>query len=102
MGVVLCRDDFAYFADVCFRSFGDRVKYWSTINEPNHFAEFGYMNGRYPPGRCSTPFGNCLQGNSEVEPLVVMHNMIMSHAKATSIYRNNYQVTPNSSVASML
>ncbi|KAK9150025.1 hypothetical protein Syun_008334 [Stephania yunnanensis] len=94
----LIQDDFAYFADVCFRSFGNRVKYWATINEPNHFAEFGYMNGRYPPGRCSKPFGNCSQGNSEVELVVVMHNMIMSHAKATEIYRKSYQAKQGGSI----
>ncbi|KAE8714910.1 Glucose-6-phosphate/phosphate translocator 2 [Hibiscus syriacus] len=27
--------DFAYFSDICYKSFGDRVKYWVTFNEPN-------------------------------------------------------------------
>lgn len=87
----LIQDDFAYFADICFRSFGNRVKYWATINEPVLFTKFAYVNGTYPPHRCSPPFGNCSAGNSDIEPLVVIHNMILSHTKATQIYRKHYQ-----------
>ncbi|PIA30691.1 hypothetical protein AQUCO_05400060v1 [Aquilegia coerulea] len=87
----LIQDDFAYCADICFRNFGDRVKYWVTINEPNLFSSWAYMHGFYPPGRCSPPFGNCSSGDSDREPLIVVHNMILSHAKATNIYRNHYQ-----------
>ncbi|KAK9131690.1 hypothetical protein Scep_011218 [Stephania cephalantha] len=87
----LIQDDFTYFAETCFRSFGDRVKYWVTFNEPNHFTNFAYKNGLFAPGRCSPPFGNCSQGNSEVEPLIVMHNIVLSHVKATKIYRDHYQ-----------
>ncbi|KAK9152655.1 hypothetical protein Sjap_000135 [Stephania japonica] len=90
--------DFAHFADVCFRSFGDRVKYWVTINEPNHLADFAYLRGTYAPGRCSAPFGNCSRGNSEVEPLIVVHNMILSHFKAAEIYRKNYQAKQGGSI----
>lgn len=78
---------------MCFNSFGDRVKYWITVNEPNLFAQFGYMSGRYPPGRCSPPSGNCSAGNSVTEPLIVMHNMLLAHAKAVQLYREKYQVS---------
>ncbi|XP_038690384.1 beta-glucosidase 46-like isoform X3 [Tripterygium wilfordii] len=36
------QEDFVYFADICFRSFGGRVKYWVTFNEPNLVALYGY------------------------------------------------------------
>ncbi|CAN4083822.1 unnamed protein product [Withania somnifera] len=47
------QDDFSYFVDICFKYFGDRVKYWTTINEPNLMAVRGYREGTYPPARCS-------------------------------------------------
>ncbi|KAI8552639.1 hypothetical protein RHMOL_Rhmol06G0282200 [Rhododendron molle] len=87
----LMQEDFVYFAETCFKSFGDRVKYWVTINEPNLFADSAYLTGSYPPAHCSEPFGNCPVGNSDVEPLVAMHNMILAHAKAVKLYRNNFQ-----------
>uniref|UniRef100_A0A0A9CBA6 Uncharacterized protein n=1 Tax=Arundo donax TaxID=35708 RepID=A0A0A9CBA6_ARUDO len=72
--------------------FGDRVKFWTTFNEPNLFSKFSYMDGWYPPGHCSQPFGNCDFGNSSMEPYIAGHNMILSHANAVGIYRKKYQV----------
>jgi hypothetical protein len=86
------RKDFGYFAEVCFMMFGDRVKFWMTFNQPNLFLKFSYMDGWYPPSRCSHPFGNCAFGNSTTEPYIAGHNMILSHANAVSIYRKRYQV----------
>lgn len=86
------REDFAYFADICFKSFGDRVKYWVTFNEPNYEVILGYRSGSHPPSRCSQPFGNCSLGNSEEEPFIAAHNIILSHATAVHIYRTKYQV----------
>lgn len=91
--LISCREDFVYFAEICFKSFGHKIKYWTTLNEPNLFADMAYIRGRYPPGHCSPPFGNCSSGNSDVEPLVAMHNMILAHAKAVKLYRQNFQVT---------
>uniref|UniRef100_A0ACD5V6U5 Uncharacterized protein n=1 Tax=Avena sativa TaxID=4498 RepID=A0ACD5V6U5_AVESA len=83
--------EFGYFAEVCFKLFGDRIKFWVTMNQPNILVKFAYMDGWFPPGRCSKPFGNCAFGNSSIEPYIAGHNMILSHATAVSIYRNKYQ-----------
>lgn len=82
-----------YFAQICFEKFGDRVKYWATINEPGLFVNRAYIWGTYPPGHCSRPFGNCSSGNSDMEPFIAMHNMLLSHSMAVHLYRKQYQVT---------
>ncbi|KAM0840281.1 hypothetical protein ACQ4PT_059767 [Festuca glaucescens] len=46
-------DDFTGYADVCFSSFGDRVKQWTTVNEANIEPIGGYDQGYLPPRRCS-------------------------------------------------
>ncbi|CAL5031054.1 unnamed protein product [Urochloa decumbens] len=83
--------DFAHFADVCFAAFGDRVKYWSTFNEPNNAVHQSYRIGTYPPARCSPPYGSCANGDSDVEPYVATHNIVLSHATAVEIYKKKYQ-----------
>ncbi|KAJ3680033.1 hypothetical protein LUZ60_016311 [Juncus effusus] len=85
------QEDFVYFAELCFKSFGDRVKLWATVNEPNVMVKSGYLCGSYPPGRCSQPYGNCTFGNSSIEPYLAGHNVILSHAKAVDVYRRKYR-----------
>jgi beta-glucosidase/6-phospho-beta-glucosidase/beta-galactosidase len=34
-------EDFTTYADLCFREFGDRVSYLTTIDEINNVAAFG-------------------------------------------------------------
>ncbi|KAM0906355.1 hypothetical protein ACQ4PT_016783 [Festuca glaucescens] len=88
-------EDFTAFADVCFRSFGDRVKQWTTVNEPNIEPLGGYDMGYLPPRRCSSPFGfpgiTCAEGNSTMEPYVVAHHLLFAHASMVSLYRRKYQ-----------
>jgi beta-glucosidase len=94
MAWCICSDDFTAYADVCFRSFGDRVKHWSTVNEPNIEPLGGYDKGYLPPRRCSDPFGlgvPCTRGNSTTEPYVVAHHLLLAHASAVSLYRRKYQ-----------
>ncbi|KAG9443790.1 hypothetical protein H6P81_015130 [Aristolochia fimbriata] len=87
-------EDFTEFADICFREFGDRVSYWTTINEPNMFAVGAYDNGVFAPSRCSKPFGavNCKGGNSTVEPYIVVHHTLLAHASVVALYREKYLV----------
>ncbi|KAL0923983.1 hypothetical protein M5K25_004778 [Dendrobium thyrsiflorum] len=85
-------DDFKELADVCFREFGDRVSYWTTMNEPNINAMSSFDYGYFPPNRCSLPFGdNCTRGNSTVEPYSAAHNMILAHSAVVELYRQKYQ-----------
>ncbi|WZY72772.1 hypothetical protein YC2023_005012 [Brassica napus] len=86
------QNDFGYLADICFKHFGDRVKHWTTLNEPNQQIILTHLKGTFPPSRCSLPYGNCSQGNSEREPFIAAHNTILAHAKAVHIYRSKYQV----------
>lgn len=44
-------EDFVEYARVCFENFGDRVKYWIVLNEPNIFTELGYLLAMHPPGK---------------------------------------------------
>ncbi|KAL8505929.1 hypothetical protein ACS0TY_016960 [Phlomoides rotata] len=87
----LMQEEYIHFAEKCFENFGDRVKYWITFNEPNVYSDFAYERTGFPPARCSPPFGNCAIGNSDVEPLIVVHNMLLAHAKAAKLYRDNFK-----------
>ena len=53
----LCSQDYVDFAEVCFREFGDRVKFWTTFNEPLSVASQGYGTGVFAPAgaRRSSP-----------------------------------------------
>lgn len=53
------------------------------------------MKGVFPPLCCSPPFGDCASGNSDVEPLIVVHNMLLAHARAAKLYRESFKVINN-------
>ncbi|KAA3478147.1 beta-glucosidase 46-like [Gossypium australe] len=91
-------DRYGSWLNICFKFFGDRVKYWVTFNEPNFQVKFGYREGTFPPSRCSFPFGNCTNGDSEKEPFIAAHNIILSHAAAVHIYRSKYQAKQGGSI----
>ncbi|KAF5931375.1 hypothetical protein HYC85_032248 [Camellia sinensis] len=54
-GLEAYRRDFTAYAEVCFREFGDRVLYWTTVNEANIFVVGGYDIGIIPPQRFMGP-----------------------------------------------
>ncbi|KAJ6659401.1 hypothetical protein lerEdw1_019133 [Lerista edwardsae] len=71
--VVKAFDNYAQF---CFRTFGDRVKLWITINEPYVLAELGYEKGVMAPGIKEPGTGAYLAA----------HNLIRAHATAWHSY----------------
>jgi len=69
-------DYFLEFARVCFESFGDRVKMWSTVNEPTVFCSAPYVDGRW------YPFEENLAGS-----LMASHNTLICHFRTVKLYR---------------
>ncbi|GAB4821358.1 hypothetical protein N2152v2_008404 [Parachlorella kessleri] len=78
--------DFASYAEAAFKLFGDRVKYWSTLNEPLTFCTAGYKTGAMAPGRCSDR-AKCPAGDSEKEPELCAYHALLAHAEAVPIFR---------------
>ncbi|KAL5514671.1 BGL1B_1 [Sanghuangporus baumii] len=82
--------DFTNYSRVCFEAFGDRVKYWLTMNEPWCISILGYGRGVFAPGRSSDRLRSS-KGDSSTEPWVVGHNVLLAHASAVNIYRRDYK-----------
>lgn len=80
---------------MCSKEFGNRVSYWTTLDEINVAAPGSYDFGQIPPGRSSDPFGviKWTVGNSSVEPYIAAHNMLLAHASASRLHRAKYQVS---------
>ncbi|KAK3224023.1 hypothetical protein Dsin_011048 [Dipteronia sinensis] len=83
--------DYVDYVDFCFKTFGDRVKLWVTMNEPNGFIMNAYSTGIFPPGRCSNYLGNCTSGDSATEPYVAAHHLLLCHGEVNKLYKQKYQ-----------
>ncbi|XP_011297532.1 myrosinase 1-like [Fopius arisanus] len=66
-------DYFVDYAQVAFREFGSRVKFWSTVNEPNEYCKMIY----------SKPRDVCL----------CVHNMLKAHARVYHLYKHDFYST---------
>lgn len=42
-------DDFTNYAEILFKRFNGKVKYWVTLNEQNIFISHGYLMASHPP-----------------------------------------------------
>ncbi|TFK65539.1 glycoside hydrolase family 1 protein [Pluteus cervinus] len=82
--------DYAHYSRVCFEAFGDRVKHWLTLNEPWCVAILGYGRGVFAPGRSSDRVRSP-EGNSSTEPWIVGHSLILAHAHAVKVYREEFK-----------
>ncbi|XP_021911735.1 myrosinase 5-like [Carica papaya] len=86
--------DYRDFANLCFREFGDKVKYWITINQPYSLGFNAYGKGEQAPGRCSAwMHKNCTGGDSGTEPYIVAYHELLAHAEVVQLYRREYKET---------
>ncbi|KAG8379155.1 hypothetical protein BUALT_Bualt07G0058800 [Buddleja alternifolia] len=112
--------DFCEYAEVCFWEFGDRVKWWTTLNEPWTVAVHGYVSGTFPPSKPSCPpekiltnlpAHRCIQDPTRIaktarsysenkddprtnlakDTYTVSRNLILCHAAAVRLYRTRFQ-----------
>jgi beta-glucosidase len=67
---------FADYARVCYRALDDRVKLWTTLNEPWVVTDGGYLHGALAPGH-----------RSLFETPIASHNLLRAHASAVDAYR---------------
>ncbi|CAH2058010.1 unnamed protein product [Thlaspi arvense] len=81
-------EDFQDFSRVCFEEFGDKVKMWTTINEPYIISVAGYDTGNKAVGRCSKWVNSqCQAGDSAIEPYIASHHLLLAHAAAVQEFR---------------
>lgn len=67
---------FAEYAAIVFRRLDDRVRYWTTLNEPWVVADGGYLQGVLAPGH-----------RNVFEAPLASHHLMMAHGAAVQAYR---------------
>ena len=71
---------FAEYARLMFRTLGDRVPMWATLNEPWVTMDNGYVSGCHAPGR-----------RDWAEAAKVSQNLLRAHAAAVAVYRTEWK-----------
>ena len=74
-------DAFAHYTETVCRQLGDRVRHWTTLNEPWTFCWWGYGLGEDAPGLTLGAEG----------ALLASHHALLAHGKAVPIIRANVQ-----------
>jgi beta-glucosidase len=69
-------DWFGDYASAMYRALDDRVKMWSTLNEPWVVTDGGYLHGALAPGH-----------RNRFEAPIASHHLMRSHGRAVQAYR---------------
>jgi len=67
---------FADYAAIVFRKLDDRVKLWTTLNEPWVVTDGGYLHGMLAPGH-----------RNRFEAPIATHQLLRAHGAAVTAYR---------------
>merc|ERR1711874_228056 len=81
-------DWFEEYADLCFREFGDTVKFWITLNEPRVTSLGAYGEGNMAPGIVGIGTTSYISA----------HNQILAHARAYRLYQEKYRASQGGQV----
>jgi beta-glucosidase len=68
---------FAEYAAAAFDAYGDRVRFWLTINEPWIVGLLGYLHGLHAPGYKGDVLGE----------VTVFHHLLLAHGLAVQAFR---------------
>jgi beta-glucosidase len=69
---------FADYTDLVTRRYGDRVKHWTTLNEPYVVAFVGHYEGRHAPGYTDLTMA-----------YRAAHHLMLAHGQAVPVIRQN-------------
>jgi len=67
---------FSDYAEVMYKTLGDRVPHWATLNEPWVIVDGGYLHGGLAPGH-----------QSAFEAPRAAHNLLLAHGAAVEAFR---------------
>jgi beta-glucosidase len=67
---------FGEYAALMYRTLGDRVAFWSTLNEPWVVVDAGYLHGAHAPGH-----------RSAFEAAAAAHELLCAHGTAVQAFR---------------
>lgn len=81
-------DFFCDYARILFAKFGDRVKFWITINEPLEVTQ-GYGDSTYAPMLDFHGSGEYLAG----------HHLLLAHSKVYRLYQETFKTLQNGKVS---
>lgn len=73
-------DIFEDYARILFQNFGDRVNFWTTINEPWHVCEQAYGQDYMAPALNYPGIPSYLCG----------HNLLKAHARVYHMYKKKF------------
>ncbi|KAG8362847.1 hypothetical protein BUALT_BualtUnG0031600 [Buddleja alternifolia] len=80
--------DYKEYVELCFWEFGDRVKYWVTLNETWTYCNHGYAAGIFPPS--PPPIRTRLDSNDMVSEDSKGHFTFRVPKTLASLYHNSY------------
>uniref|UniRef100_A0AC34RR68 Beta-glucosidase n=1 Tax=Panagrolaimus sp. JU765 TaxID=591449 RepID=A0AC34RR68_9BILA len=87
---------YAEYCRFCFQTFGDQVKLWATFNEPIVFTLLGHSG--YPFHHAPGGF----MEHSDWIFYLTNHHILLAHAKAVNIYRNEFQAVQKGKIGIVL